>query len=568
MAFVEEAFNEAYDDVRSAAYNAAWQRVSYAGNTVRSAVTDSITSVAVSSYSTIEDAVRDLAFTGATEVAQQALASSLLSSEYVSAAETVRQQVIAGLQDAVYQLGYDVAEAAAKEISDAYADRKASEDRALNAAEAVLAVVQKGRGALCNPSSQSLGTVQIGKPVTFGGLGAFRNFQFAPNQKTKVDRSQAQFILTFDGEKIDFTYQPYIKSICVDETCDHAISSIKIRVLNENNRFGDDSVWLQHKTIQLWTGYPTTGLKKRGNLFYSMGPRIVYPDHKGTVEIAITGYGEEFRMGRTEKRRVWTNAVDSDIATTIASEYGWKIDAEETTTLYEHVMQANESDWKFLDRRARIYGYQLYVEDGTLHFHPPRYRNSGIRLVYKDGQDSQLNGFTAWQDPLQYGKEVQADQIDPLSKEIFTVTSQEIEDEVTQKTKAAYTQGSITSSTDISSLDGDQPRLFMFEEGHRQNSVNLQNEVEGFSQYTRWLVQGEGSVVGLENLKVRDVIEVIGIGRDSGQYYIQSLSSKIVAGQFLTNFKVARTWRGGTKGSRLGTKEVQPVQAGVVRLGA
>lgn len=359
MAFVEEAFNEAYGDVRQAAYDVAWQRTSYAGSTIRSAVTDSLLSLAANAQSTIETTVRDAAFSGATEVAQQALTSALLADEYVTEAASIRQQVLSGLQDQVYQQGYDVAEAAAREISDAYADQKVSEDRALAAAEGVLEVVQKGRGALCNPSSQSLGNVQLGKPVTFGGFGAFRNFQFGPNQKTVVDRSQAQFVLTFDGQKIDFVYQPYIKSIVVDETCDHAVSSIKIRLLNENNRFGDDSVWLQHKKIQLWTGYPSTGLKRRGNTFYSMGPKMVYPDNEGTIEIAITGYGEEFRLGRTEKRRTWTNKVDSEIATEIADEYGWQADVEETGTLYEHVMQANESDWKFLDRRARIYGYQL-----------------------------------------------------------------------------------------------------------------------------------------------------------------------------------------------------------------
>jgi hypothetical protein len=566
--YYEEAVTEALNDVRNAAYDAAWQRSAYAGDLVQSAVVNSVDAVAIASLSSIETAVRALALTGATAIAQADEAARLLSEAYSTNAATVRQEVVAGLKDLVYQWANDAAEAVSEEVSEAYTARKASEDRALAAAVAVAAVVGKGRGALCNPSSRSTGLVQLGKPVTFGGFGAFRNFQFGPNQKTKVRRSQAQFVLTFDGEKIDFTYQPYIKSICVDETCDHAISSIKIRVLNENNRFGDDSVWREHKKIQLWTGYPTTGLQRRGNTFYSMGPKIVYPNNKGTIEILITGYGEEFRLGRTEKRRTWTNMVDSEIASSIASEYGWTADVEETTTLYEHVMQANESDWKFLDRRARIYGYQVYVEDGTLHFHSPRYRDSGVRLVYKDAQDSQLNGFTAWQEPLQFGKEVQADQIDPLSKEIFTVNSQEIDDEITQKTKSAYKYGTVISSTDISSLDGDQPRLFMFEEGHRQNSQNLQREAEGFSQFTRWLVQGEGSVVGLENLRVRDVIEVFGIGRDSGKYYIQELSSKILAGQFLTTFRVSRTWRGGTRGSRLGVKEVPLTQAAIVRVGA
>jgi hypothetical protein len=282
----------------------------------------------------------------------------------------------------------------------------------------------------------------------------------------------------------------------------------------------------------------------------------VYNDRNSpNPKIVITAYGEEYMLSKSEKRRTWTNITDSEIVRRIAAEYGWSADITDTTVLHEHVAQVNESDWKFIDRRARYYGFMFYVENGVLHFHEPRYVDTGIMLSYFGKPFNQLNGFTAWEVPLQHGKVIQADQIDPLSKELFTVTSQEVDDKVSVGTKAAY-KGPVVLSQEMSSLGSDQPIAYMLEEGHKQTRFSLGKEVEGFSQFTRWMVVGEGNVVGLQGLKVNQVVELIGLGRDSGEYFISSLATRIKSGQSLSNFRVTRTWRGASKGSLVSPKTV------------
>jgi hypothetical protein len=182
-----------------------------------------------------------------------------------------------------------------------------------------------------------------------------------------------------------------------------------------------------------------------------------------------------------------------------------------------------------------------------------------------EAQQSQTLGFSVWEDPLQHGDEVVASQIDPLSKEIFTVTSAEIKDQITTKTEGNY-QGSVVTSRDLSSFQGEASTLYMFEEGHRQNTDRLQAEIEGFSQSTRWLVNGAGSTVGLEFLRVRNTLEMIGIGRDSGEYYVKELITRLEGGKTISDFQVSRTWRGGTTGSHVETKTIEPQQANSVRL--
>lgn len=427
-----------------------------------------------------------------------------------------------------------------------------------------------GRSALCNPNSVLQGgRIPLSKPMTFGGLGAgFLTYGNAPQEPGAKDRSQMQFVLEIGGKVLDSTYAHFVEKINVCESADYCISTIKIVFSNDFLRFTDENFWEQDKPIKLWLGYRGVGLRRRGGLFYSCGPKYVFSkgESGGKPKIILTGYDESFRLGRTEKRRVWRNMTDANIVREIAKEYNWGADVQDTKVLYEHVAQVNESDWKFLDRRARYYGFQIYLENGVLHFHEPRYRNSGIRMIYYKGNESQLNGLTVWQEVLQTAEEVVATQVDPLSKEVFQVASQEIEDEITKQTKKDFKEGTIITSKTISSFQGEQSRLFMFEEGHKQTRSSLQEEVESFSRSTRWLIKGEGQVIGLENLRVRDVVDVIGCGRASGQYYVSNLSSDIASGAFVSNFKITRTWAGGFKGSKVAPKVLDLIQESTVRL--
>jgi uncharacterized protein len=378
--------------------------------------------------------------------------------------------------------------------------------------------------------------------------------KFACNRDTvpqaeRVVRENVQYVLTIGGRDIINDYQNYVEGITVRESCDFSISTIKITFYNERCKFTDESLWDRGKIIEMRLGYPGTSLVKRGGKFISQGPSIEHVG--GKKKIVLIGYSEEMRLGKTEQRVIWQNRRDHEIAQEIAKKNKFGYQGTPTDPFYDHVAQVNESDYKFLDRRARYYGYQVYVEDGILHFHPPTYKKSGIVLRYHESDNNRGNlyDFKAWEYPYQHGKIVTAAQIDPLSKEVFTVTSTEDEDEVTKSTKGSF-QGSTVPSAAIASLAEAQPQMFMFEEGHRQSNKTLLKEVNEFSKYTRWLVLGEGSCIARETMKVRTCVELMGLGRDSGEYYINDLTTKIYGGIATSVFKVIRTWRGASSGSR------------------
>ena len=539
---------DAANSVQTSAEDGAYTIAYYGGPNTANTAVQYTRSVASNALADIETAAINAAIGGATAMVQSAVGADVAALAQRAAAVYQRAESVAGRVNYILADAQEAAAVAAQDVAQNYLDQANS----LATPIVTVPALTIGRGSLCNPNSSVYrGAVETSPPVIeYPKIVA--NGLTQPQQKQRVDRSQVQYVIEIGGRAIGKDLQKYVEDVIVDETSDYAISSIKIIFSNDQFRFGDDDAWERGKIVNLWHGYKMTGLEKRGNAFISQGVKNIYPNSGGTPKIILTAFGEEMKMTASEERKTWTNMRDSEIAEQIAIKYGWSIDAGITEPVYPHVAQMNESDWKFLDRRARYYGYQVYLENKVLHFHAPRYVNSGISLIYNVGQNSQLNGFSAWETPLQHGKTVIASQVDPLSKEIFTVTSTAAEDEVSRQSKASFKNGQIVTSRQMSSALGATPNLYMLEENHTQTAASLSGEIQGFSQFTQWLVCGSGSVVALENLKIRTCINLLGLGKDSGEYYIRKLVTTVKEGVSTSSFEVARTWRGGSKGSVAG----------------
>lgn len=88
-----------------------------------------------------------------------------------------------------------------------------------------------------------------------------------------------------------------------------------------------------------------------------------------TRRTVVRGYAQDHRLQRVRRTRTFVNVKDSDIARQIANEAGLDIGAiDTTTTTYDHVGQANQSDWEFLSWRARNVGYEFGVAEGKFYF--------------------------------------------------------------------------------------------------------------------------------------------------------------------------------------------------------
>jgi phage protein D/phage baseplate assembly protein gpV len=88
-------------------------------------------------------------------------------------------------------------------------------------------------------------------------------------------------------------------------------------------------------------------------------------------ELVVRGYARSHRLHRGRQTKSYLNVTDSDLATTIASAAGLQASVDSTTEVHDYVLQHNQTNWEFLKERASRIGYEVFVDDKTLHFRKP-----------------------------------------------------------------------------------------------------------------------------------------------------------------------------------------------------
>jgi phage protein D len=91
--------------------------------------------------------------------------------------------------------------------------------------------------------------------------------------------------------------------------------------------------------------------------------------HAGHAHLVVRGYDRSHRLQRVRRTRTFLNMTDSDIARKVASEAGLKIGRiDATKATHAHLSQVDETDWDFLQARAKETGHELGMVDDDFYF--------------------------------------------------------------------------------------------------------------------------------------------------------------------------------------------------------
>jgi phage protein D len=89
--------------------------------------------------------------------------------------------------------------------------------------------------------------------------------------------------------------------------------------------------------------------------------------------LTVRGYDLRHRLARDQKTRTFSRMKDSAIVAQVARGAGLRAQVTDTKTSLEYVVQHNQTDLEFLQKRARLIGYELYVREKVLYFQPPQH---------------------------------------------------------------------------------------------------------------------------------------------------------------------------------------------------
>jgi phage protein D len=98
--------------------------------------------------------------------------------------------------------------------------------------------------------------------------------------------------------------------------------------------------------------------------------------------LVVRAFDRLHRLARGRAVRSFVNVSDGDLVHKIASEVGLQVDAGPTSQVYPYVFQNNETNLEFLQSRAVLLGYLVYVDAKTLHFQPPKSDGSTVELEW------------------------------------------------------------------------------------------------------------------------------------------------------------------------------------------
>ncbi|MGB9939410.1 phage late control D family protein [Methanosarcina sp.] len=293
-------------------------------------------------------------------------------------------------------------------------------------------------------------------------------------------------------------------------------------------RFIDLDDFCLGSETKLYMGMDSSTLMMTGEIV-SIEPH--FGEDKSTVE--IHSYDQLHRLGFGKKQRTFSNKSDSELATMVAGDWNLSSSAEDTKIKYQHIWQYNQSDFEFLLERAKRIRYEFFVENKTLFFRPSQ-ENSSPSLALEYRVD--IAEFSVRLRTLYMGSEFHVKGWDFIKKEPILAIARE-DDEISDMA-AGETGAKITKSAFGSGLSAVSSAAL---DEKIENSLDAKKLA--VAQYNSQLVDavtGEGKCAGIPELRAGKTIELKGIGRFSGIYYVTSTTHVIDNEGYNVFFRVRR----------------------------
>jgi hypothetical protein len=354
-----------------------------------------------------------------------------------------------------------------------------------------------------------------------------------------MDRSAPQWWITVYREgmpsektRIGIDLAAKVTALSFEDN-DQKADKLVLTVENFDLAFLDSPVFAHGNTVQVSFGYDGAMSPARSTKVTKV---------TGGVSLKVECLGGEFQMHKETKVRTFERQKRSDIARTIAQEYGFgpsAQDIEDTAVIIGHVSQSSLTDLAFLWEMARKEGFVFFIDEAGFHF---RRRNLGQAplktLTYYVGSEGSILSFDITSDITAKPASVTLVGMDVLKGNAFKVTA----DNMTQGDRPVL--GAISAIVDPSTASESLQTGFASavtrttgastkEDAQRQaNGAFLANALAG--------VEMTVVCVGDPELRAKTIVRVEGIGaKFSGPFYVVSATHAIGTG-YRTTLKLKR----------------------------
>jgi phage protein D len=309
-------------------------------------------------------------------------------------------------------------------------------------------------------------------------------------------------------------------------------------------KYLDTDLFDPGKELELWMGYfgkEKLRLMIKGQIT-SLRPSF---PAAGQPTLAISGLNVIHKFRKEQESHAYEKLTDSQIAKEVQKRLGIKIRTDSTAAgkekPYDYVLQNNKYDIIFLIERARRVGYDLFVEEkgqdgkseeSNLYFGPS---DNIRRITYQLEYGKSLIEFKPELTTARQVGEVTVKGWDAAKKKPITQTATRKD----IKTKGVGAKGN---------QDAIEKAFSARKEIIADRPINSEDEAKKLAVATleniaKDMVKGNGSTVGLPDLRAGGVVELKGMGdggRFNGRYFVVSTTHSISDGGYTTQFECRR----------------------------
>lgn len=259
--------------------------------------------------------------------------------------------------------------------------------------------------------------------------------------------------------------------------------------------------------------------------------------------ILVRGYDVSHRLHRGRHNRSFQNKTDSDLVKQLSAEVG--IEATDDTVkpsdlVHDYLFQENQTNMEFLRERAARIDFELFVQDEKMHFRPPT-EGEVLELLWL----TDIESFRV--------RVASAEQVEAVEVRGWDYRRQAKQEIVESEPQAGSAQGQggldvITETKfEHTTQFGDSsppPKLLVVDKPVFSNEEAKRLAEALWSEIGGEFVQADARAFGNPEIRVGKVVDLKGMGRYSGRYYITETRHLYHEGIYTTEFCI-RGLRGG-----------------------
>jgi len=323
------------------------------------------------------------------------------------------------------------------------------------------------------------------------------------------------FNIRINGANLPYPVRTDIRSVMVQEDVE-ALSMFTIELYNWDDErlqvsWSDSSLFAVGNEVEISLGYVDDLHKVMLAEITSLEPTFSADQ---PPMLAVRGYDYRHRLARGRKTRTFTKMKDSAIASQVAREAGLRAQAKDTGVSLMCVVQSNQTDLEFLQKRARLIGYEVYVKDKVLYFQPPQ---SAGRAAVKLSLDGDITEFTPRLSALAQVGEVAVRGWDVKQKK-----------EIVGKAGVGQeyaTMGGTTSGPKAANRAFGKASVASVNQPVQSKAEADQIALGRYNQLALTYIQGDVACSGRAQLCAGTVVDIAGAGKTfSGLHYVTSVT--------------------------------------------